>query len=314
MIRHFLQSEVWADFQKIQGKKVFSDHGKDWSFTAVLETGSSRFAKNPRIYVPYGPTAKNLSSLKEALGQLSEIAKENKAAYIRLEPIGNFSKKDLESLGLVKATRSIQPPQTWQLDLTQSKDQILKSMSGTNRNLFNTAASKGMKFDITHDEKKLPIFLKMIHNMASRTGMRPHSDHYFNLMAKSLFPSRSAGLAMGYYENKPIVSALFFDDQKAKTRYYAHAGSFDEARKLQANSPLLTWLIMNAKDRGMKTFDFYGVSPPDDPKHAWAGFSKFKRSFGGYDKEFSGTWEYPINQLNYKILAASRKLAGRIKR
>jgi lipid II:glycine glycyltransferase (peptidoglycan interpeptide bridge formation enzyme) len=107
---------------------------------------------------------------------------------------------------------------------------------------------------------------------------------------------------------------LFFDDHSAKTRYYAHAGSFDEARKLQANSPLLTYLIIDAKKSGMKIFDFYGVSPANEPSNPWAGFSKFKRSFGGYDKKFSGTWEFPLNKLNYKILNTGRKLAGKIKR
>lgn len=280
----------------------------------VLEASSSKLAKGKRLYAPYGPTAKNIDALKEALNRLTEIAKENGASYIRLEPIGDFDKKDLKSLGLIEASRPTQPPQTWQLDLAQSQEDILKSMSSTNRNLFNTADKKDIKFEITYDEAKLKIFLEMIHNMAARTGMRPHSDKYFELMAKSLFPNKSAGLALGYHNKEPIVSALFFDDASAKTRYYAHAGSFDEARKLQANSPLLTYLIMEAKKNGMAVFDFYGVSPPDEPGHPWAGFSKFKRSFGGYDKKFNGTWEFPLNKLNYKILNASRKLAGKIKR
>lgn len=280
---------------------------------AVIEDSSNRFAKSKRLYVPYGPTVENISSLGQALIRLIELAKEHKASYIRLEPLGPFSGNDLKSLGLIKASRSVQPPQTWQLDLTQSKEEILASMSGTNRNLFNTADKKGISFEITYDEDQLKTFLQMIHNMAARTGMKPHSDKYFKLMAKSLFPDRLAGLAIGYYEKKPIVSALFFDDELQKTRYYAHAGSFDQARKLQANSPLLTYLIMNAKEKGMKVFDFYGVSPEDEPTHPWAGFSKFKRSFGGYEKQFNGTWELPINKLNYKILSTIRKLAGKIK-
>lgn len=309
-----MQSEAWADFQKNQDKQVFLEDQKDWSFLAVLEVSSSKLAKGKRLYVPYGPTAKNTGGLKEALNRLTEIAKENRVNYIRLEPAGDFDNKDLKSLGLIKSVRPTQPPQTWQLDLKQPEDKILMSMSSTNRNLFNTAEKKDIKFEITYDAAELKIFLKMIHSMATRTGMRPHPDKYFELMAKSLFPNKSGGLAIGYHNKKPIVSALFFDDTLAKTRYYAHAGSFDEARKLQANSPLLTYLIMDAKKNGMTVFDFYGVSPPDDPGHPWAGFSKFKRSFGGFDKKFNGTWEFPLNKLNYKILNASRKLAGKIKR
>lgn len=281
---------------------------------AVLESSSSRLSKSRRLYVPYGPTAANINGLQEALGHMLQIARQYKASYIRLEPMGSFSEKELELLGLIKAERSVQPPQTWQIDLNQSEEDILKSMSQTNRNLYNTADKKEIKFEITYDKNKLKIFLEMIHSMADRTGMKPHPDKYFELMAESLFKDKSAGLAFGYHSGKPIVSALFFDDNKAKVRYYAHAGSFDSARKLQANSPLLTYLIMTAKVQGMKVFDFYGVSSADDTNHPWSGFSKFKRSFGGSDRKFNGTWELPVNKLNYKILVGSRKLAGKIRR
>ncbi|MEX2014685.1 MAG: peptidoglycan bridge formation glycyltransferase FemA/FemB family protein [Candidatus Saccharimonadales bacterium] len=313
-MRHFLQSDAWAGFQKAQNKKVFQETQKNWSFSAILEDSSSRLAKGKRLYAPYGPTAQSLEALNDALEALAEVSKKEKASYIRVEPIGEFSEKELKSKGLIKASRSFQPSQTWQIDLKNSKEEILKQMSSTNRNLFNTASKKGIKFEISYDQKKLSTFLSMIHNMSARTGMKPHSDKYFELMAKSLFPDKSAGLAIGYHENKPIVGGLFFDDKLAKTRYYAHAGSFDEARKLQANSPLLSYLIMNAKEKGMETFDFYGVSPESDNNHRWAGFSKFKRSFGGYEKQFNGTWELPVNKLNYRILSTSRKLAGKIKR
>jgi lipid II:glycine glycyltransferase (peptidoglycan interpeptide bridge formation enzyme) len=314
MVRHFLQSEAWANFQKAQEKTVFFEEQNNWSFMATLESSSNKFAKGKRLYVPYGPTAESISALSDAINRLAGIARQENASYLRVEPMGNFTSDQLKSIGLIQAERTMQPAQTWQLDLTRSEDDILKSMSSTNRNLFSTAEKKGINFETTYDKKKLKIFLDMIHNMASRTGMRPHSDKYFELMAESLFPDQSAGLTFGYHDKKPIVSALYFDDISAKVRYYAHAGSYDSARKLQANSPLLTYLIMDAKKTGMEVFDFYGVAPADKPNHPWAGFSKFKRSFGGFEKKFNGTWEYPTNKLNYKILNTSRKLAAKIKR
>ena len=281
---------------------------------ATLESSSSKFAKGKRLYVPYGPTAKDIKALGDALSRLAEVARQENASYVRVEPVGGITSEQLKSIGLIQAERTVQPAQTWRLDLTQPEERILMSMSSTNRNLYNTAGKKGIEFDITYDTKKLKTFLSMIHDMAARTGMKPHSDKYFRLIAESLFLDKSAGLAIGSHNGEPIVSALFFDDQEAKTRYYAHAGSFGSARKLQANSPLLTYLIMEAKNKGMEIFDFYGVSPADQPKHPWAGFSKFKKSFGGFEHKFNGTWELPLNKLNYKILSTSRKLAGKIKR
>lgn len=313
MIKHFLQSDEWKKFQISQGKKVFTNSGEGWSYMACLEESDSRFIKSKRLYVPYGPSFDNINSLKMAIKSLEELAKANNAFYIRLEPFGDMSAADKKQLGLIKSNRNTQPDLSWQIDLRQDELSILRGMSSTNRNLWNTAEKKGIKFEITYSLEKLDLFLQMIHNMAERTGVIPHKDDYFKKMAESLFGSKSAGLVFGYLGNEPLVGAMFLDDKKAKTRYYAHAGSFDSARKLQANSPLLCYLIFEAKKLGYTTFDFYGVSPLDQPDHPWFGFSKFKRSFGGNEVVFNGTWELPINKVKYSIFKIGRKIFGAIK-
>jgi lipid II:glycine glycyltransferase (peptidoglycan interpeptide bridge formation enzyme) len=53
----------------------------------------------------------------------------------------------------------------------------------------------------------------------------------------------------------------------------------------------------------------FGVSPANQPNHRWAGFSKFKRSFGGYEVAYGGTWEKPIKQVRYSALKFARKIS-----
>ncbi|MBI1856673.1 peptidoglycan bridge formation glycyltransferase FemA/FemB family protein [Candidatus Saccharibacteria bacterium] len=310
-MRHFLQSEAWQRFQQALGKEVISQRGHGWSFMGVIEQPRKRGGRlNRRLYLPYGPTCQDEIALGEALQAIRKIANQKKVVYVRLEPIILSGQTiDLKKYGCQPNKHPTQPDRTWVLNLAKDEENLLANMSGTNRNLWNTHKNKGLSFQIDYDKTDLKDFLAMLHAMAGRKGLKTHDDSYFKTMARSLFPEKDAGLAIALLHDKPIVAAIFFDDPVAGIRYYAHAGSFEEARKIQANSPLLTFLILDAKKRGFKEFDFYGVSPPGDELHRWAGHSKFKRSFGGVDKEYLGTWELPVRRDLFILAQVARKFS-----
>jgi len=308
--RHFLQTSAWAAFQIALGKQVIERSGVGWHYLAVLETPAGFGSRvHRRLYVPYGPTCTSEEALGEALEDLLEEAKRLSVSYVRVEPmVLNGAKLDMRRYGGQKKIRSYQPDRTLLIDLTQDEVQLIKNLSSTNRNLWNTYKAKGIKILKSYDQKNMPAFLAMMHTMAGRTGIIVHDDDYFLKMAATLFPIKAAGLVFVEHDGKPIVTAMFYDNPDNGTRYYAYAGSHDEARKLQANSPLVTFLILDSKKQGFKTFDLYGVAPEGDTSHSWAGHSKFKRSFGGVDHEYLGTWEIPADRLKYSLAKLSRRL------
>ena len=69
-----------------------------------------------------------------------------------------------------------------------------------------------------------------------------------------------------------------------------------EFKKLPGTVALLTTALFDAKENGLKKFDFWGIAPVDTsgnvPKnHPWAGFTAFKKSFGGYEVDYCGTFD-----------------------
>jgi FemAB family len=66
---------------------------------------------------------------------------------------------------------------------------------------------------------------------------------------------------------------------------------------------MLHTLIEEGLKQGIRAFDFWGVSDPDKAGHPWAGFSKFKRSFGGLDLSFLEGYDIPLT-WKYKITKA----------
>ena len=310
-VRHFLQSDEWAAFQQALGHEVVHEAGDGWSYTAIVERGQGPAARlGPRLYAPYGPTYSSPEALQAALASLTAQATKHRCTYVRVEPLATKNPADLHVLGLTKTARDSQPALTLVADLSRSFENLLQDCTKTNRYLWRRQADYHLDFETYYDLDHVQPFLDMMDTTGSRSGATFHSGSYYRTMVESLGPHKAAGLLYATYNNEPVAGMLFVDDHLAATRYYMHAGSLEAARKLNAMAIMLMWAMHDAKVQGLERFDFFGVSPVDDPNHRWAGFSKFKRSFGGTDVAYPGTYELPVSKTKYLALQALRKIHG----
>jgi hypothetical protein len=109
-----------------------------------------------------------------------------------------------------------------------------------------------------------------------------------------------------------IAASLFFDYQG--TRFYMQSAANLDFKHLPATVALLSHAIFTAKEDGLKTLDFWGIAPENaDASHPWYGFTEFKKSFGGYEKIYAGTFDYLIDSRKYHLYSLLRKI-NRIKR
>ncbi len=65
-------------------------------------------------------------------------------------------------------------------------------------------------------------------------------------------------------------------------------------------------IMLWAKARGYAWYDLYGIAPPGQPEHQWAGFSSFKRKLGGQDFNFIPALDYIYDAEAYKDFENSR--------
>jgi len=292
---HFLQTTAWAQFQTALGRETFSASGEDWSWLAIVERGRL----GSRLYCPYGPTARDKSALREAVASLRRKAIELQLDFVRLEPQAPVSAEDLKALGAQPSVREIQPEHTWQIDLTQPEEIVVDNISSGNRRNYKNASTKELTFRTSYDPAEIDIFLSCIHEVAERTGMQPHSDAYFHTQAATLMPLHTEALLVAEVAGEPAATILAIDSPT--TRYYAHAAAHYSFHKAQAGASLTCYAIVEALRAGKKTFDFYGVAPPDQPNHRWAGFTRFKQSFGGQLVTYLGTWDIPLHRQRYRL-------------
>lgn len=307
----FLQTPRWAAFQRSLGRTVHETSGEGWSFLAVEE-------KNPAgtvLYAPYGPVADSLAGFDAAMAALVALANRCGAVCVRVEPVSaGLELPEAESLlqhrGFKRAPVNQQPELSWIIDLEPDFKDVLAAMKPVNRNLYRNIHKKGVTFRSSQDPADIAILLNFLHMTAKRNGFKPQSDEYLTEVAQSLMPAGAATLFVAELHGGPIAAALAYDS--ADTRTYAHAALDDSHRKLSAGIPLLVTLMADAKDNGLKYVDLWGVAPADQPDHKWAGFTAFKKSFGGREVAYPGTWDLPVRKVRYAAYQAARKLRDRL--
>ncbi|MEK7471647.1 MAG: peptidoglycan bridge formation glycyltransferase FemA/FemB family protein, partial [Patescibacteria group bacterium] len=303
---HLLQSDDWMRFQELLGRQTFQASGSGWSYSAILEKSEPFLGKSSkRLYTPYGPIAGNAESLSQAIISLKKLAVTHKASYVRVEPYPYFDKQVLKKLSLHKNLRNSQPDLTWVLDLRPSEDELLMNMTSLNRRVWRRYKEFGLSFEEDSSAEGQKDFDKLMNTTANRTSSIFHDKDYIAKLL-SVF-GKSAGIVFCLHTGKRLAGALFVDDLRTKTRYYMYACSVEQAKKHSCSSALLNFLIFNAKNSGIERFDFFGVSSSSETKHPWAGYSAFKRSFGGSDVRFSGTWELPVKELSHSVTRLGRR-------
>lgn len=107
-------------------------------------------------------------------------------------------------------------------------------------------------------------------------------------------------------DSNPIAAALIYDHDE--TRYYAHAATDFTHRKLAAGSILLIQMILDAKESGKKFYDFWGITISNDKNHPWYGFTQYKKSFGGRQVDYTGTYDLILHPFKYNLYSLLRKI------
>ncbi len=233
--------------------------------------------------------SKALKLLLKGVRDISIQTEKRQEIFFRFEILEKF---DLES---VQSVKSIQPANTLLLDLNKSEEELLAEMHQKTRYNIRLAKKKGVKVEKMEDKSKaMDIFSKLIKETSVRDKFTPHSDDYYQKMLKAL--GQNVNLWVAKYEDKILAANIVVSFGDTVT--YLHGASANEHRNLMAPH-LLQWeQIKWAKENNFKIYDFWGISDSDS---RWAGFTRFKKGFGGYEKNLPGTFDLVYNQRAYKI-------------
>ena len=304
------QSKSWQKLQKDLKETSFYEKNADFSYLAILKSTPV----GNYLYLPYGPVAETEKGLKKALESLSKLAKTKSAIFTRIEPQNAKYAPLLAKYGI--KSHDLNPKDTWILDLEPDEATLKSNFSQGTRTRYNQFPKKGLSVTTSRDPADIKYLVDLQRPLAESKKISTFDENYLKTELKQDF----ATLYLVHYTKDSsdsdhiIAASLFFDYED--TRYYMQsAASLDpEYRKLPATVALLATAIFDAKSAGLTKFDFWGIAPDGAPKdHPWAGFTSFKKSFGGTPVHYCGTWDIVYHPLKYKLYQLLRQL-NRLKR
>lgn len=298
----FLQSFEWGEFQKKLQKKVWRIEIKEDNEilfqTQVIEE-KNRFKSY--FYIPYGPIFKEALSSEEKkrifslfLDKIQNLAKEEKVIFFRIEPISPLPEFNFQDPG----TR-IQPKRTLILNIDPSEEELIKTFHQKTRYNIRLAEKKGVEIKIL--DKYSDIFYKLLKKTKERQEFRSYPEDYYKKLLEINSPYFKTNLFLAEYQGKTIVASIiiFFANRATSL----HTGS-DYRYRIVKGPHLLRWkTILEAKERGCKEYDLWGI---DEKK--WPGVSYLKRGFGGRQLEYGPAKDIVFQNSWYRIYKILKRL------
>ena len=176
----------------------------------------------------------------------------------------------------------IWPRYTFRIDLEQSKEKILSSMSGARRKNMTRAEKDGIICRSSSNANT-------IFDVVFKTSQRRNLTKDITLKKKIIesYAGKPDAISyISYKSNRPIAAVFCVHDNK--TAYYMFSGYDAEDTHHGAGATAVWQCILEAKKRGLQYFDFDGSIIPE--------LEKYFRGFGGEIIPF-----YRISKLNYFI-------------
>lgn len=316
---NFLQSWNWGEFNREIGKQIVrlgifeSEELVGIALVTVQPTKLGNY-----LYIPRGPIVKDFTKdlLQSLLSQLLVIGKDNNCIFIKIEPSlleTPENNKIFSDLGFARAVTFTQVEDAWLIDLSKSEDELLADMRKTTRYLVRNEPKQGVTIEIGDKYKDAEKFVDMLFSTSARKNFVNHSrDYYlkqFQILSKDdemkIFKSIKDG----------VVQAM------AMVSFYGEMANYLHGASVQTEGGSvgyrLQWeAILEAKRRGMKYYNFWGVVKDKNfyPGHPWYGFSLFKRGFGGFKYNYLRAEDFPLSPkyFLYRNLEKLRRAKNRL--
>lgn len=303
-----LQTWEWGEIKKGELWQPLylriSDEGKIVGQTLVL---SRKLPLNFTLYyMPRGPVLDYASDkaelvLKLMLDWVRSYAADHNGLMVKIGPGVTEDQAPnivttFKNLGLKPSNHSIQMRYTRIIDLRPNEADILQSFDKDTRNLVRRAAREGVivdHFDSIDNVKELRVF----HNMYLTTSERgSFPARPWNQMVKLWEIMAPLGMAHIYtasFEDEPLASSMVL--RCGDVAYQLWSGSRRDTGKKFATYALQWAIMQHMKQTGATHYDMWGIAPTDDPSHAWAGPTLFKKGFKGERVDYVGDYDLPLS-------------------
>jgi lipid II:glycine glycyltransferase (peptidoglycan interpeptide bridge formation enzyme) len=290
------QSWAWADFKEREGHVVdrlglFVADGLAGG--AMLQSYPTRDGRSV-LFAPDGPVVqwtdetRAREALRLIIAAATDLAATRRAIALRIEP--HLEGPRPQALRrFVRAPLDVYPQYTLLVDLDRTDAELLGAMRPKGRYNVRLAARRGVRVERLEPQAGLRRFYALFEAAAVRNDFFAEPYGFFINLAQAL-PERMLRCYVAAHDGDDLAAGLVvhFGDRAT----YLYGGSSDRKRPLMGPFAMHYEAMRDARDSGRRVYDFYGFEPFGLTDHQYAGFSRFKRQFGGRPVRYLGAHDY----------------------
>lgn len=307
------QSWLWGDVQKASGETIWRMGIMNREeMVGIAQIVVVRAKRGTFLHVRHGPVLKNQNVLKwrEFIDLTIPLARKERAWFIRVSPLldnSDVTSRMFSSLGFLPAAiHEVDAERCWVLDIDKKDDELLMGCRKTTRYEIRLAQKMDVEIRKSEAVADIKYFNELYKETSKRHGFVGHSsiEEEFAVFSRE----HRAMLINGFWEGKICASALIL--------FYGGQAIYHHGASISSKAPvsyLVQWeAILEAKKRGIKLYNFYGIAPDDMPNHPWRGITLFKKGFGGREISYIHAHDYPLSHL-YMIPRSIELIRRRLK-
>jgi len=301
----FLQSWEWGEFQKKQGNEsVYLGLYEKNKLVATALTIKIKAKRGSFLFIPHGPNVKDQSMTKKAVDEfkrhLITVAKQENYDFIRIAPVLADTPDNRNiylQLGFKKSPIYMHAERVWVLDLDKSEEELLAGMRKTTRYLVKKADRDGVLVERRKDNQAVDVFWSIYLETAKRENFVPFSKRFINDEFKTFHESGNCEFVFGKVGKEYLGSALIV--------FTKSSGFYHQGASIHTKFPVpyrLQWEAMKeAKKRGCRTYNFWGILQEGRSPRNWQGLTMFKKGFGGRQVDYVPTQDFILSPIKYTL-------------
>lgn len=312
---NFLQSWDFYEFYLSRGNQVVrriavDEDGKIMAaYAGVVET-----AKRGRyLAIAGGPILdwQNHELVKAVFADMKQAGEQHHCVFVRVRPQLEQSEQSLKlmrELGLKPAPMYLSVEFAGILNLEKSEEELLAGMRQRLRRALRKAEKNGLTIEKSTNPQDIHEFYQIELQTAGRHQFIAFSEDFLEKQFAAFVKHGEAVLYTAKYQGETLAQnfMIFYGNEASY-----HYGVSSELGTKYSGAPLLHLEAMrDARKRGIKRYNFWGIADENDTKHRFYGVSCFKRGFGVEELKYTPAHDLILKPGRYaltKLVETARK-------
>ena len=314
---NFLHSWAWGDFHELRNKTVVRRIALKGDKIVAAYVGQVETARRGTYMAIAGGPIMDWSNQTLCRAIFDDIRKQGKAnncVFVRIRPQITECEENrrlFEKLGTKPAPIYLSVEYAGILNLEKSEEEILAGAAQRLRRALRKAQKNNITVEVSKDPKDIKRFYQIQLETAKRHDFVEFSESFLQKQFDAFAKYDEVRLYTAKYEGEILAQnfMIFYGNEASY-----HYGVSTQLGTKYSGAPLLHMQAMrDAREAGIKRYNFWGITAEDDTRHRFYGVSQFKRGFGVEELIYLHAHDLVLKPAQYALDYAVEKLRAKVR-